>query len=96
MTKMLEREIEKKVKDYAKSKGWLTYKWVSPQNRGVPDSIFIKDGNVVFIEFKAPGKKPTKLQQKTIDAMLAQDCFVYVADSVEGATAVLDFLDIKG
>lgn len=88
---MLEREIEKKVKAHAKATGWLTYKWVSPQNRGVPDSIFIKDGLVVFIEFKAYGKNPTKLQQKTISNLKDHNCLVFVCDNVEGGIAALGF-----
>ena len=61
---MRESEIEKKVSNYAKTQGWLSYKFVSPSNRGVPDRIYLKAGKCIFIEFKAPKKKPTKLQDK--------------------------------
>ena len=37
---MLEKDIEKAVCDYAKSKGVLTYKFSSPNHVGVPDRIF--------------------------------------------------------
>ena len=33
---MLERDIEKRVKEYARSKGWLAYKFTSPGHIGVP------------------------------------------------------------
>lgn len=84
-----ERDIEKKSCELAKAAGWLTYKFVSPAQRGVPDRIFIKDGRVVFIEFKALGAKPTKLQWCMIERLQGQGCKVFVCDSVEGACNAL-------
>lgn len=80
---MLESTIEKKVKDYAKAKGWLSYKWSSPSVKGVPDRIFLRAGKAVFVEFKATGKRPTKLQQYVINKLREEDCVVYVVDSIE-------------
>lgn len=85
-----ERDIEAKVVKWAKDRRFLTYKFVSPSQRGVPDRIFIRDGYVIFIEFKAPGEKPTALQAATIRKMQDEDCRVYVCDSVEAAIAVLE------
>jgi Holliday junction resolvase len=62
----LEKKLEKRCCDVARAHGWYTRKFSSPSNRGVPDRIFVKDGNVVFIEFKAPGNKPTRLQEHEI------------------------------
>ena len=60
---MLEKEIEKYLVKRMKEIGGECYKWSSPGNRGVPDRICIfPSGKVVFVELKAPGKKPTKLQ----------------------------------
>lgn len=84
-----ERDIEKRVVDLAKKAGWQCYKWVSPSQRGVPDRIFIKDGSVVFIEFKAPGKKPTPLQAHTIKKLREHFMVVHVCDSVESACDAL-------
>ena len=80
---MRESEIETKVSNYAKSKGWLSYKFTSPSNRGVPDRIYMKNGICLFIEFKAPKKKPTKLQEKVISRIRAEDFLVYVIDSID-------------
>ncbi len=80
---MRESEIEKKVSNYAKTKGWLSYKFVSPANRGVPDRIYLKEGKCIFIEFKAPKKKPTKLQDKVIERIRNEDIPVYVIDDVD-------------
>lgn len=80
---MLEREIETTVCNFAKSKGWLVFKFSSPNHKGVPDRIFIKAGRFLMIEFKAPGKKPTALQVKTINGIREQEVEVYVIDNVK-------------
>ena len=60
---MLEKQIEAKVCDYAKSKGVLAYKFTSPARAAVPDRMFISpDGRVWFCEFKREGQKPTAAQ----------------------------------
>lgn len=84
-----ESAIEHKVCEIAKRHGWLTFKFVSPAHRGVPDRIFIRSGQIVFIEFKAPGKKPTKLQAHIIGKMRDEQCEVWVCDSVESACNAL-------
>jgi hypothetical protein len=76
-----ESTIESKTVNYAKSKGWLVYKFTSPANRAVPDRIFIRHSIVFFIEFKAPGKKPTKLQKKVHDDINSHHVPVYVIDN---------------
>lgn len=80
---MSESAIEKKVCAYAKSKGWLHFKWSSPGQKGVPDRIFMKRGKVFFVEFKDTGKEPTTLQSVVINKIRRQGFDVYVIDSVE-------------
>ncbi len=68
-----EAKIEKKLKRWAKDNNCLTYKFSSPANRGVPDRIFIgPGGKVLFLELKAPGEKPTALQNKRIAEIVDQ------------------------
>lgn len=86
---MLERQIEKKACDLAKEAGWLVFKFVSPAQRGVPDRIFIRQRRIVFVEFKVPGAKPTKLQWRMIERLRDQGCEVHVCDSVESACDAL-------
>lgn len=60
---MRESQIESYLRDQIKGVGGWAPKWVSPGNNGVPDRIiFLPDRKIVFIETKAPGKKPTPLQ----------------------------------
>ena len=86
---MSESLIERKCSKWAKEQGWLTYKFTSPNNRSVPDRIYIKDGNVVFVEFKAPGKTPTRLQNRTIKSMREHGVTTIVIDNVEAFKNVM-------
>jgi len=61
---MKEQLIEIAVCKFAKDHGILAVKLNGPGDKGKPDRMFLHQGKVVFIEFKAPGKKPTALQQK--------------------------------
>ena len=88
---MLEREIEKKVCDYAKSKGMLHYKFSSPAHLGVPDRIFFAPaGRVFLIEFKREGGKPTPSQEREAARIGMMSIDVYLIDNVEEGKAVVD------
>lgn len=88
---MLEKQIEQRVCDYAKSKGWLVYKFTSPNRAAVPDRLFIAPGGrVIFCEFKAPGKKPTSPQAREHQRLREQGVPVYVVDDVVMGKAMID------
>lgn len=93
-TNPLEKVIEKKVCDYAKSKGCLVYKFTSPARRSVPDRLFIMpDGKgVFFIEFKRKGQKPTPAQQVEIEKIRKQGTLVFVADNIETGKRCIDLM----
>lgn len=59
---MRESTIEAKIVKYCRENGILTYKFSSPSHRGVPDRVMMRDGKVMFLEVKAPGKTPSALQ----------------------------------
>ena len=88
---MLEKHIEQKVCDYARTKNVLAYKFTSPSHMGVCDRIFICDGWVFWIEFKAPGKKPTPLQSRHHLLLASYGQHVYVVDSVEVGKEIIDY-----
>lgn len=91
MANLLERDIEKRVKAYAESKGWLTRKWTSPGHSFVPDQIFIRpDGRVIFIEMKRNGARPTAGQTREHEKLRKQGCTVWVVDSVELGKELID------
>lgn len=88
---MLEKEIEKKVCDYAKSKGILVYKFSSPGHAAVPDRLFVMPGGAVFfIEFKAPGKKATHSQLREHLRLIGQGAACHVVDDVDLGTQLID------
>jgi hypothetical protein len=88
---MLERDIEKAVKRYAESKGWLTRKWVSPGHAFVPDQIFINPhGNVIFIEFKRTGCRATSGQYREHQRIQQNNGVVYIVDSVESGIEIVN------
>ena len=81
---MLEKDIEKKIGDFAKKQGGLYYKFTSPARRAVPDRMIITPQGVIgFLEIKAKGKKPTPLQQLEIKRLQEQGCTADWCDSVE-------------
>lgn len=79
---MLEKNLELKCCKYAKAKGYLTYKFVSPANKGVPDRIFMLRGKVFFVEFKSEKGKLSKLQEYQI-ARIKEHVDVYVINNFE-------------
>ena len=88
---MLEKQIEKSVCEYAKSRGLLHYKFTSPAHLGVPDRLFIlPSGKIFFIEFKAPGKKPTPSQVREIGRLENYGCHVWVCDDVLKGKGIID------
>lgn len=88
---MLEKQIEAKVCDYAKSKGMLTYKFTSPSRAAVPDRMFIcADGRIFFIEFKRGGQKPTDAQAREHERLRNHKVPVFVVDNVQDGIAVID------
>ena len=79
---MLERDIEKYLVEQVKTIGGRAYKFVSPGNAGVPDRIIVLPGDrIAFVELKAPGKKPTTLQESQIRKISALGAKVFVLDS---------------
>ena len=88
---LLEKEIEKRICDYAASKGWLVYKFTSPARHAVPDRLFIAPGGrVIFVEFKRTGQKPTVPQEREHARMRAQGVAVYVVDTVDAGKVMVD------
>lgn len=93
---MLEKEIEAKVCDYAKTKNVLVYKFTSPNRMAVPDRMFVRpDGHVWFCEFKREGQKPTPAQDREHHRLRQHKVSVFVIDNVdEGIRMVNTMLDM--
>lgn len=59
---MREKVIERYLCQKVEEAGGKAIKFTSSNNAGLPDRICILPGCIAFIEVKAPGKKPRKLQ----------------------------------
>jgi hypothetical protein len=57
---------------------------------GIPDTIWIKDGQVFALELKAEGGRPTEIQLATIAAMEAAGAYCCIAVGLDAALAVLE------
>ena len=88
---MLEKQIEAKVCDYAKTKNVLVYKFTSPARAAVPDRLFIRaDGRMWFCEFKRGGQKPTEAQEREHHRLRQHKVPVFVIDNVDEGMAMVD------
>lgn len=89
---MRERDIEAYLVDGCRRIGALCYKWTSPGRVGVPDRICIfPGGQIVFVELKAPGKKPTHAQLREHALLREYGQKVAVLDSIEGVEELLSW-----
>ena len=80
---MLEKQIEAHLVKKARSVGGIAIKWVAPGMVGVPDRIVFLPGRIVFVELKAPGKKPTAIQLHVHKLLQELGADVRVIDSKE-------------
>ena len=84
--KTIERELVKRVKE----EGGIAYKFTSPNRRSVPDRLcLLPGGKILFVECKAPGKKPTKLQAREHERLRAMGFEVVVVDDKKDANALI-------
>jgi Holliday junction resolvase len=88
---MTESTIERAVCAYAKSKGCIVMKLSGQNQRGQPDRMFILDGKVLFIEFKAPGKRPTALQERWLADLRRQGMFATWCDDIGNGKSMVNF-----
>lgn len=62
----------------------LFYKFSAWGKTGVPDRIIIGHGRTVFVELKAPGEEPRRLQKEVIKEMREHGAIVCVIDTKAG------------
>ena len=91
-----ESSIQRAVIDYARSQGCLCKKMEVGRfgSSGWPDYLVLYDAEVLFIEFKRKGLKPTPLQESVHQDLRAHGFNVYVVDDVEyGKNLITDFIN---
>ncbi len=91
--KVLEKQIEANVCEYARDKNVLAYKFTSPARAAVPDRMFVRpDGVIFFIEFKRGGQKPTDAQEREHDRLRRHKVNVFVVDNIDSGKMVIDMM----
>lgn len=82
---MREKTLERKLVEAVTRMGGLALKFTSPGMAGVPDRLLLfPNGKIAFVEMKAPGKQPTKLQRLRHAQLRNLGFRVYVIDSSSG------------
>ena len=91
---MSEKDIENAVVKWAAARDIICIKFTPKGDVGWPDHIFIlpPHGLHVFIEFKAPGKEPTPIQQYRMTTINEAGGIAYWFDNAGGAIALLEKL----
>lgn len=86
-----EAKIEEKLVKAVKKAGGLCLKLVSPGYVGVPDRIvLVAIGKIGFVEVKAPGKKPRKIQLKRHRELRTLGFNTYVLDDANQIGGIID------
>ncbi len=89
---VLERELERKLRDEIRKAGGECLKWVSPGYTGVPDRIVLASGGrICFVEMKAPGKTE-RPRQRIVQQHLREMGFT-VFSSVDSADKIRDVIE---
>jgi len=88
---MQEREIEQKLGLLVRRRGGLYFKFVSPQNPGVPDRIVITpEGRVIFVELKTEIGSLQRIQKWTLGEMRKRNADVRVLKGWDAAKAFVE------
>lgn len=91
--KILEKDVEENNRKYAKTLGILFEKYTSPAKRSVPDRLLtFPNGLMVFIEYKAPGKRPSEKQWMDHCKRRNMGVLVYVVDDIQIGRDLMDYL----
>lgn len=92
---MRESAVEKTICDHAETKGWIALKLRGAGDRGKPDRMFLRNGQAVFMEVKAPGKQPTALQERWLRQLNDAGFVAVWTDNAEAGCKVIDQLTTK-
>ena len=85
---MKESIIEKVVVQHARKVGMIVHKMEG--EAGMPDNVLLYKGVALFIEFKATGEVPRKLQLHKHKLLREQGFTVYVCDGIEEGIKIIN------
>ena len=79
----LEKDLEAYCCTGARELGILSYKFVSPAHRAVPDRVFVARGQVLFVEFKSARGRLTSGQERELARLRQHGALVAVCRTFE-------------
>lgn len=81
---MLERTVEKTLKQATERHGGICLKIDATHMTGIPDRlVLLPNGKHAFVETKAPGQKPRPIQLRRHDQLRAIGHRVYTLDNTQ-------------
>lgn len=102
---MLEQELQKQIIDFLTAKGWLVWKnkninrttgkYITGQQKGVPDLTAIKKGFTWFLEIKTESGRLSEDQKEFGKKIIAHGGRVSVLRSVNDAKELNDYVSFK-
>lgn len=75
--------VKRSVCEFAQGRGWIVRQLAWIGRRGGPDTFFARDGRVILVEFKRPGKEPGLQQAREIRRLRKHGVEVYSVNDVE-------------
>lgn len=60
-----------------------------PDSHGTHDRLIQRNGKFAFIDFKATGKKPSKLQEQWLKEHWANNVPAFICDDIEQAQRII-------
>lgn len=88
---MREKDIEQSLVQAVKAAGGWCPKFISPGTNGMPDRIaLMPGGRIAFVEVKAPGQKPRKLQIRRHARLRALGFLVFVLDDPNEISEIIN------
>lgn len=83
---MLEKDIESWLNKKVKDLGGISFKFVSPNNPGVPDRIYIfPEGKVYFVELKTEIGRMSNIQKWQRQRLKRMGCRFYLVKGMDQA-----------
>lgn len=80
---MLESELKCKGTKLLESWGWMVVHLIQTNCNGICDTLILRAGVAIFIEWKQPGKKPAELQLYRIRKLQEQGFKTFVVTSLK-------------
>ena len=90
---MLENTLQRKIQKYLKENLPNSVVWKNHGDqysvKGMPDIMCVYERNIICIEVKIPGNKPTKLQEVTLKKLSKAGAITGVAYSIDDVKQML-------